>query len=170
MTIYINWKLAFAYETERKYIIHCLADTNKAYSTSLTLPDADKLVIEEDNVPIHHVGPDTIQILDSSDTEIADKIVEFPKRTGNSADAWKEMLKCYLLLWQSLFHIYYVHGSCSFCCLFDEKPKNWEEAVADLAKVAPNFPQTAYSGLQKSLQQEWQFVQRVTKGMIDPKF
>jgi hypothetical protein len=46
-----------------------------------------------------------------------------------------------------------------------EKTKNWEEAVADLASVAPNFPQTAYSGLQKSLQQEWQFVQRVTKGI-----
>ncbi len=37
--------------------------------------------------------------------------------------------------------------------------------MADIAKVAPNFPQTAYSGLQKSLQQEWQFVQRVTKGI-----
>jgi hypothetical protein len=48
MTIYINWKLAFAYETERKYVIHCLAGTNKEYLTSLTLPDTDKLVIEED--------------------------------------------------------------------------------------------------------------------------
>jgi hypothetical protein len=46
-----------------------------------------------------------------------------------------------------------------------EKAKNWEEAVADPAEVAPNFPQTAYSGLQKALQQEWQFVQRVTKGI-----
>jgi hypothetical protein len=46
-----------------------------------------------------------------------------------------------------------------------EKTKSWEEAVADIAKVAPNFPQTAYSGLQKSFQQEWQFVQRVTKGI-----
>jgi hypothetical protein len=46
-----------------------------------------------------------------------------------------------------------------------EKTKNLEEAVADIAKVAPNFPQTAYSGLQKSVQQKWQFVQRVTKGM-----
>jgi hypothetical protein len=50
-----------------------------------------------------------------------------------------------------------------------EKPKHWEEAVADLATVAPNFPQTAYAGLQKSLQQEWQFVQRVTQG-IGPEF
>ena len=50
-----------------------------------------------------------------------------------------------------------------------EKTKAWEDAVADLAAVAPNFPQAAYSGLQKSLQQEWQFVQRVTKG-IGPEF
>jgi hypothetical protein len=35
--------------------------------------------------------------------------------------------------------------------------------VTDLASVAKNFPQSAYSGLQKSLQQEWQFVQRVRK-------
>ncbi len=35
-----------------------------------------------------------------------------------------------------------------------EKTQAWEEAVADLASVAPNFPQAAYSGLQKSLQQE----------------
>jgi hypothetical protein len=43
--------------------------------------------------------------------------------------------------------------------------------VADLASAAPNFPQAAYSGLQKSLQQEWQFVQcqRVTKN-IGPEF
>jgi hypothetical protein len=40
-----------------------------------------------------------------------------------------------------------------------EKNKFWEEAVADLASAAPNFPQAAHSRLQKSLQQEWQFVQ-----------
>jgi hypothetical protein len=44
--------------------------------------------------------------------------------------------------------------------------KTWEEAVADLVSVVPNFPQTACSGLPKSLQQEWQFVQRVTKGGV----
>jgi hypothetical protein len=32
-----------------------------------------------------------------------------------------------------------------------------------LASVANNFPQSAYSGLQKLLQQEWQFEQRVRK-------
>jgi hypothetical protein len=31
--------------------------------------------------------------------------------------------------------------------------------------VAKNFPQSAYSGLQKSLQQEWQFVKRVKEGV-----
>jgi hypothetical protein len=50
-----------------------------------------------------------------------------------------------------------------------EKTNSWEEAVADIAEVAPNFPQTAYSGLQKSLQQEWQLFQRVTKG-VGPAF
>ena len=45
-----------------------------------------------------------------------------------------------------------------------EKTKIWEEVVVDLASAAPNFPQEAtYSGLQKSLQQEWQFVQQGTK-------
>jgi hypothetical protein len=58
------------------------------------------------------------------------------------------------------------------CCLGDfvskdsalndwirEKTMLWEEVVADLASAAPNFPQAACSGVQKSLQQEWQFVQ-----------
>jgi hypothetical protein len=44
-----------------------------------------------------------------------------------------------------------------------------EEAVADLASAAPNFPQAACSGLQKSLQQEWHFVQRFAKN-IGPEF
>ena len=50
-----------------------------------------------------------------------------------------------------------------------EKTEIWEEAVVDLAAAAPNFPQAAYAGLQKSLQQEWQFVQRVTKN-VGPEF
>ena len=35
--------------------------------------------------------------------------------------------------------------------------------MVDLVSAALNFPQAAYSGLQKSLQQEWQFAKRVTK-------
>jgi hypothetical protein len=31
--------------------------------------------------------------------------------------------------------------------------------------VADTYPQSAYAGLQKSLQQEWQFVQRVVEGI-----
>jgi hypothetical protein len=34
-----------------------------------------------------------------------------------------------------------------------------------MAKVAERYPQTAYAGMQKSLQQEWQFLQRVTDGL-----
>jgi hypothetical protein len=121
MMIYLNWKFAFAYESERSYVIHCLADTNQEYLTSLTLPDADKLVIDEDNVHIQHAGPDTVPILDSShETEIADKIVKIPKRTGSSADAWKEMLNYYQLFQPSIFHAYHVHGFCSFWGLFKE--------------------------------------------------
>jgi hypothetical protein len=44
-----------------------------------------------------------------------------------------------------------------------EQSTCWAEAVTDLASVMKNFPQSAYSGLQKLLQQEWQFVQRVRK-------
>jgi hypothetical protein len=46
-----------------------------------------------------------------------------------------------------------------------EKVAYWTEAVKELASVAGPFPQSAYAGLQKSLQQEWQFVQRVIKGI-----
>ena len=40
--------------------------------------------------------------------------------------------------------------------------KGWTESVAILARVAQKHLQSAYAGLQKSLQQEWEFVQRVT--------
>jgi hypothetical protein len=41
--------------------------------------------------------------------------------------------------------------------------EGWAEAVEKVSLVAKNFPQSAYAALQKSLQQRWQFVQRVTK-------
>jgi hypothetical protein len=41
------------------------------------------------------------------------------------------------------------------------------EAVTELAVVAKNFSQAAYLGLQKSLQQEWHFVQRVKEDVGD---
>ena len=41
------------------------------------------------------------------------------------------------------------------------------EAVEILSGVARKHPQSAYAGLQKSLQQEWSFVQRVTLGVGD---
>jgi hypothetical protein len=49
------------------------------------------------------------------------------------------------------------------------KTEEWAEAVTELAPVAPKYPQTAHTGLQKSLQQDRQFVQKVTTG-IGPEF
>jgi hypothetical protein len=51
----------------------------------------------------------------------------------------------------------------------DRKIQHWSQAVASLAAAAVKFPQSAYSGLQRSLQQEWQFVQRVVRN-IGEKF
>jgi hypothetical protein len=39
--------------------------------------------------------------------------------------------------------------------------QQWVSGVPSLAKVANRYPQTAYAGLTKSLQQEWQNLQRV---------
>jgi hypothetical protein len=38
--------------------------------------------------------------------------------------------------------------------------QQWVSGVASLAKVTKRYPQTAYAGLTKSLQQEWQYLQR----------
>ena len=46
--------------------------------------------------------------------------------------------------------------------LLDEKVQGWAESVKTLAVLARNHLQSAYAGLQKSLQQEWAFVKRVT--------
>ena len=46
-----------------------------------------------------------------------------------------------------------------------EKVQEWTELVSILAGVSHKHPQSAYAGLQKSLQQEWAFVQRVTPGV-----
>ena len=45
--------------------------------------------------------------------------------------------------------------------------EGWAESVRTLAGVARKHPQSAYAGLQKSLQQEWAFMQRVTPGIGD---
>ena len=46
-----------------------------------------------------------------------------------------------------------------------EKIRGWSESVKVLAGVAHKHPQSAYAVLNKSLQQEWDFVQRVTPGV-----
>eukprot|EP00978_Attheya_sp_CCMP212_P033379 scaffold134426_cov83-Attheya_sp.AAC.1 len=38
-----------------------------------------------------------------------------------------------------------------------EKTDEWTTGIKAIAKVAPQFPQAAYAGIQKSLEQEWQF-------------
>ena len=45
--------------------------------------------------------------------------------------------------------------------------ERWAESVCTLAGVARKHLQSAYAGLQKSLQQEWTFVQRLTPGIGD---
>eukprot|EP00978_Attheya_sp_CCMP212_P020015 scaffold56827_cov52-Attheya_sp.AAC.2 len=45
------------------------------------------------------------------------------------------------------------------------KTDAWATAVTTLAKVCKRYQQLAYAGLQKSFQQEWQFLQRVTDGI-----
>jgi hypothetical protein len=48
-----------------------------------------------------------------------------------------------------------------------EKVTFWISAVTDLAFAALSHPQTAFAGLQKSLQHEWQFIQRVIDDIGD---
>ena len=47
----------------------------------------------------------------------------------------------------------------------EKKVQRWKESVVTLAGVDLNHPQSSYAGLQKTLQQEWDFVQRVTPGV-----
>ena len=47
----------------------------------------------------------------------------------------------------------------------EQKVEAWEEGVEALSKIAKNHPQAAYAGMQRSLQQEWQFLQRVTEDL-----
>ena len=48
-----------------------------------------------------------------------------------------------------------------------EKIRGWTESVKLLEGVSHKHPQSSYAGLQKSLQQEWAFVDRVTPGVGD---
>jgi predicted translin family RNA/ssDNA-binding protein len=44
----------------------------------------------------------------------------------------------------------------------EKQCQKWSDRVGELSKVAERYPQAAYAGMMKSLQQEWQFLQRVT--------
>jgi hypothetical protein len=43
----------------------------------------------------------------------------------------------------------------------DELTQKWTSIIRELALVAKLYPQSAYCGLNKSFQQEWQFVRAV---------
>ena len=47
------------------------------------------------------------------------------------------------------------------------KIKRWTDSVDILVRVSRKHRQSAYEGLQKSPQQEWAFIQRVTPGIGD---
>jgi hypothetical protein len=49
----------------------------------------------------------------------------------------------------------------------EPKIQDWVFGVKTLAKVAKSFPQAAYAGLAKSLQSEWQYLQRVVPGVAE---
>ena len=49
----------------------------------------------------------------------------------------------------------------------DEQIEDWRHGVERLAMVAKRFPQTAFAGLTKSLQSEWQYLQRVVPGLSE---
>ena len=48
-----------------------------------------------------------------------------------------------------------------------EKVKGWAESIQTLGWVARKHPHYAFAGLQKSLQQEWEFMQRFTPEIGD---
>ena len=49
----------------------------------------------------------------------------------------------------------------------DAKVNDWVHGIKELAKAAKKYPQTAYAGLTKSLQLEWQYLQRVVPDVSD---
>ena len=48
-----------------------------------------------------------------------------------------------------------------------KKVMSWETSVKDLSQAGEHYPQTTYAGLQKCLQNEWQFLHRVIPGIGD---
>ena len=55
----------------------------------------------------------------------------------------------------------FIGGPTAFDKWITSKADDWVYSIEQLSEVAANYPQAAYCGMQKSLQMEWQFVQRV---------
>jgi hypothetical protein len=51
----------------------------------------------------------------------------------------------------------------------EKQARKWSDTIGELAYVAENHLQASYMGLQKSLQAEWQLLQRVIEGGINVK-
>ena len=89
------------------------------------------------------------------------KIIVHPTRVQEAKEAFKD-----LKLKVHIGHRYlggYIGDNESEDKYLRDKVKDREEATAKLSGIAKDFPQAAYSVMQKSLQQEWQFLQRVTE-------
>ena len=46
----------------------------------------------------------------------------------------------------------------------EPKVEDWKFGIERLAAAAVRYPQTAYTGLNRSLQCEWQYISRVVEG------
>jgi hypothetical protein len=46
-----------------------------------------------------------------------------------------------------------------------DKVLSWETLIKDISQAGEKYPQSTYVGLQKCLQDEWQFLHRVTPGI-----
>ena len=61
----------------------------------------------------------------------------------------------------------FISGGSAEKIWLDRKFEVWAESVGALAGVSRKHLHSSYARLQKSLQQEWAFVQRVTTGIGD---
>ena len=87
----------------------------------------------------------------------------------DAREAAKQQLKAWKLTYLDGFR--YVGGFIGTkearAAWLSKKAEDWVHGVVTLGKIAKRFPQTAYAGLTKSLQNEWQYTQRVVEGCAE---
>jgi len=87
-------------------------------------------------------------------------------------ERWEEEVKQYLadndLPWQTTTGKRYVGGFIgsedALRAWIEPKVEDWKFGIERLAAAAVRYPQTAYTGLNRSLQCEWQYISRVVEG------